>query len=814
MNEQRFENVDSVNGVINKVWSLLDILRGELPTDDYYFVLFLLSVYKDGLLEDILLSSPDEIKRLIESRLREKSIVQPTDYLDIFKTFGNSLESISNSKLVTVLQWMKDIDLQLLKKHFTEVFDSTLYRIAQSRGRLGNSLMQPYQLTRFILKLANLKEDANVFNPFAGVASYAVFLGESQTYLGQEINHQTWALGMLRLMAYEKFDKTAYVNENSIPNWPQQEKFDLIVASPPFNVRMSDMHAKAGGLYKSIEQFILDKGVDLLTQQGKLILILSHGFLFRGGSEQRLRERLVENDLIESVISLPGGLLFDTGIPLVVLVLNRAKDKPGQIQFVDARSCVESVGLREKKLNDVGLISMMRSDDASDFVKFVAVKQIRDFGYNLNVARYFQNEIEGVKLGEILEYVHASRNNSIQNGKLVRIRDLKDNRLDFFLDEKSIETSKLKPHNFRIVDESALLLAVRWKTLKPTLFEYQYESILLSSDILAFTVNKTLVNSQYLVNELRSDYVQAQLESYRLGDVIPYIRRDDLLKIKVKLPSIKEQIAKVQGLDELSNKIRSLLEERNALAHGNSTSRFNEFASLRHTLGRPRQNIMDWTDNLLHFLNSKKSDVTHLNKEFEEFYDIDMISALIEIKRDINFMSEILGKGENGLIMSDYPLQLVPLSDINSLINSITHNGFKFKLRKILIESEKLKERGIECNLILLKSLVDNVLTNADKHGFPKIDNANEVVIELFETEDQLLLEIKNNGIPFLKNFGKEKFISKYSTANPESGSGIGGYDINRIAQYFSDENWELVLEEDPIYPVKFKFQFPIKFLN
>ena len=132
----------------------------------------------------------------------------------------------------------------------------------------------------------------------------------------------------------------------------------------------------------------------------------------------------------------------------------------------------------------------------------------------------------------------------------------------------------------------------------------------------------------------------------------------------------------------------------------------------------------------------------------------------------------------------------------------------------MLIKGEKLKDRGIECNPTLLKTLIDNILTNANKHGFTKKDNTNEVVIELIEVDDQLILEIRNNGKPFSKHFDKEKFISKYSTANPELGSGLGGYDINRIAEYFSDPNWELILSEDPIYPVKFKFHFPIKLVK
>src|SRR5690606_29149491 len=127
-----------------------------------------------------------------------------------------------------------------------------------------------------------------------------------------------------------------------------------------------------------------------------------------------------------------------------------------------------------------------------------------------------------------------------------------------------------------------------------------------------------------------------------------------LMEVVIKLPSLEEQRAKVQGIYELSDKIKNLQAERNALAHGKLIKEFNEFASLKHTLGRPRQNILDWSDNLLDFLNNKREGFESLNKAFAEFYDLDIIQVLKEIKRDVNFITDVLEKGENGLVLSEY----------------------------------------------------------------------------------------------------------------------------------------------------------------
>jgi type I restriction enzyme M protein len=569
--------------------------------------------------------------------------------------------------------------------------------------------------------------------------------------------------------------------------------------------------------------------------------------------EQSLREHLIEEDLIDTIISLPGGLLLNIGIPLIVLVIDKDKKLPGKVRFIDAKKFVESKSSKEKILKGIELLSLIRlvkslyhsneslditnivnetfveygashldlnTAEISDVVRIVDTVKIKEFDYNLNVPRYFQKEIEPkkneklVKLKDILEYVRGDRGDLPENGKLVRIRDLKDDRVDFKLSISEIEDIGLRRPDIHRINESCLLLAIRWNTLKPTYFNYEGEPIYRSQEILSFKVDESIADYDYVINELNADYVQDQLKSYRLGGTIPMIRRDDLLEVVLKLPSMEEQRAKIQGIEELSGKIKVLEKERKALVLGKTIDQFNEFASLKHTLGRPRQNILDWTDNLLHFLSAKREGFDDLNKAFLEFYETDIISALKEIKRDVNFMTDILEKGENGFVVQDFDKTIIPLSDVNSLINDLSSNSFNFKIKKLLLKGEILKERGVQGNKTLLRTLIDNLLTNAHKYGFDKNAVGNEVVFELKEVDDFLFLEVRNNGKPFPKNFDRDKFITKYSTANSKSGTGLGGYDIHRIAVEFNNPDWELVLNDDLIYPVKFKFQFPIKLIN
>ncbi|MCB9251724.1 MAG: N-6 DNA methylase [Flavobacteriales bacterium] len=805
-----------------KVFGIFAIFRNNSRFSHFeeqvQIVLFFLSLYKDGIINSKTLdknSGFDEFSRTITDNNIKSKVYK--SYSLVIQNLEDGLSKIDNKTFLRICIHLFEIDKDFLIENFPIIFDDILYRIAQSQGRSAGEFIQPLELTRFMCGLADLEKDAKVFNPFAGLASFGVFLDHSQDYFGQELNQKTWALGALRLMAYERPVSSIFVCDDSILHWPDQsEKFDVIMSNPPFGMRITHHYSEMESNIKTIEHFLIEKGVQSLKQNGKLIALLPQGFLFRGMQDKRLREHLVEEDLIDTIISLPGGLLLNTGIPLIILVLGRNKKLRGKVKFVDASKFVISKGPREKVLNDYSLNSFIHSDKVDDnVVKIVYNEQVRNNDYNLSVARYFHKQIDGVKLGDILEFVRGQRGNQPETGKLIRIRDLKDDKVDFTLDISSVEETELRRPAIHLVSESCLLLAMRWRTLKPTYFEYKGEPIFRSQDILSFKVNEAIVDNAYLINELHADYVQEQVETYRLGaSVIPFIRKDDLMEVVIKLPPIEEQRAKMQGIYELSDKISKLQEERNALAHGKSIRQFNEFASLKHTLGRPRQNILDWSDNLLDFLNKKKEGFESLNKSFAEFYDIDIVSVLKEIKRDVNFITEVLEKGENGLVPSEYQKQIIPLSDINSIINELSNNGFNFKIKKLLLKGEKLKERGINANKTLFKTLLDNILTNANKYAFDKKATGNEVIIELTEVDDYFSMEIRNNGKPFPTNYDREKFITKYSTADSSNGSGLGGYDIHRIASHFNNPDWILSLNEDPFFLVKFKFQFPIKLIN
>lgn len=281
MKESKLEDIMPVEAIEQRIWKIFNILRSEaIPSDDYYFVLFLLSLYKDGIISNKILSDQFDPHNKLNKLISGSDHEDLQYYLPIYGSFEATIRSISSKGLIEIIEMLTNADKKVLSENFSYIFDKVLYRISESQGRRGGEFIQPVGLTRFICGLAELKNNSKVFNPFAGVASFGVFLDQGQNYLGQEINPKTWALGALRIRAYERPGASEYVCTDSILNWPEpSEKFDLIIANPPYVVGLGNQNHFVESGIRTIEQFFIQKGVDSLSSKGQLIILLKFRML-------------------------------------------------------------------------------------------------------------------------------------------------------------------------------------------------------------------------------------------------------------------------------------------------------------------------------------------------------------------------------------------------------------------------------------------------------------------------------------------------------------------------------------------------------
>ena len=185
-------------------------------------------------------------------------------------------------------------------------------------------------------------------------------------------------------------------------NPAKKPTFDAVVANPPFSYRWDpndalaeDMRFKNHGLApKSAADFaFLLHGFHYLKDEGVMAIILPHGVLFRGGKEKAIREKLLRDGHVDTVIGLPANLFYSTGIPVCILVLKKCK-KPDDVLIINASAEGNfEKGKRQNYLNPEHINKIIatyqqRPEKIERYARRVEMDEIEFHDFNLNISRY------------------------------------------------------------------------------------------------------------------------------------------------------------------------------------------------------------------------------------------------------------------------------------------------------------------------------------------------------------------------------------------------------------------------------------------
>lgn len=227
---------------------------------------------------------------------------------------------------------------------------------------------------------------------------------------GQEKNITTYNLARMNMLLhgvkdseFEIYHGDTLKNEWDMlrePNPAKKPFFDAVVANPPFSYRwdpsealVEDARFKNYGLApRSAADFaFLLHGFHYLKEDGVMALILPHGVLFRGGSEAKIRRKLLDDGHIDTVIGLPANLFYSTGIPVCILVLKKCK-KTEDVLFINASEHFEK-SRRQNSLSDKHIAKIVnayqqRPKSIERYARRVEMDEIESHDYNLNISRY------------------------------------------------------------------------------------------------------------------------------------------------------------------------------------------------------------------------------------------------------------------------------------------------------------------------------------------------------------------------------------------------------------------------------------------
>lgn len=227
---------------------------------------------------------------------------------------------------------------------------------------------------------------------------------------GQESNITTYNLARMNMLLHGVKDTEFEIHHGDTlkndwdflreMNPAKMPKFDAVVANPPFSLRWDPGEAAAedvrfknyGVAPRSAADFaFLLHGLYYLKDDGVMAIILPHGVLFRGGQEERIRKKLLNDGNIDTVIGLPANLFYSTGIPVCILVLKKCK-KPDDVLFINAAEHFVK-GKRQNQLAPEHIERIVetyqkRPKHVDRYARRVSMKEIVENDYNLNISRY------------------------------------------------------------------------------------------------------------------------------------------------------------------------------------------------------------------------------------------------------------------------------------------------------------------------------------------------------------------------------------------------------------------------------------------
>lgn len=343
--------------------------------------------------------------------------------------FGEVREK--NTTLRNLLNDFHDLDLRPSQLGSSDIIgDAYEYMIAMfasDAGKKGGEFFTPSQVSELVSQLVDPQKNDRIYDPTCGSGSLLLKAykkvpnGKAAVY-GQEKNMQTWALCTMNMFLHGVDD--AHIWQGDTLSNPQNiendvlMKFQVVVANPPFSLdkwdsgfipeeeinskskkkisaELDPYHRFDLGVPPSSKgdyAFVLHMLSSLDAENGRMAVVLPHGVLFRGASEGKIRQKLVELNLLDAVIGLPANLFYGTGIPACILVFKKNRNCR-DVLFIDASGEDNyEKGKNQNILRDADITRIVRAyktrQNEDKYCYLASFDEIKENDFNLNIPRY------------------------------------------------------------------------------------------------------------------------------------------------------------------------------------------------------------------------------------------------------------------------------------------------------------------------------------------------------------------------------------------------------------------------------------------
>ncbi|MFN8673479.1 MAG: type I restriction-modification system subunit M [Candidatus Sericytochromatia bacterium] len=360
---------------------------------------------------------------------------------------GNTVAE-KNTRLTAVLKGVAGLSFGNFEENqidlFGDAYEFLISNYASNAGKSGGEFFTPQNVSKLIAQLAIHKQETvnKIYDPAAGSGSLLLQAKKQfdehiieEGFFGQEINHTTYNLARMNMFLHNiNYDKFHIALGNTLldPNFKDEKPFDAIVSNPPYSVNWignddptlinDERFAPAGVLApksKADFAFVLHV-LSYLSSKGRAAIVCFPGIFYRGGAEQKIRKYLVDNNYVETIISLAPNLFFGTSIAVNILVLSKHKNN-NKIQFIDASSLFKKE-TNNNILTDKHIEQIMEvfdnKNDIEHFTKSIDHDDIAKNDYNLSVSSY----VEAKDTREVIDITKLNEELKITVEKIDKLR--------------------------------------------------------------------------------------------------------------------------------------------------------------------------------------------------------------------------------------------------------------------------------------------------------------------------------------------------------------------------------------------------------
>ncbi len=370
-------------------------------------------------------------------RLLDKALVQLGEHNS---SLEGVLEHIQFLKQVGNKRIINDEDCKALARHFNRqgfrlrkedfqfsdllgaAYEFLINMFAEGAGKKGGDFYTPRDVVRLMVRLIKPQAGMSIYDPTCGSGGMLIL---SKEYIeqsgsdardvrlaGQVLDVSAWTICKLNMILHGIMDADIQREDTLLHPLHQEagelERFDRVIANPPFSQNYTWTNMEKPERFRWGKCPTKGKKGDLMFAQhmlavckpnGVVATVMPHGVLFRGGEEKKIREKWIEQDLIEAVIGLPPNLFYGAGIPACILVMRpdtgrKPKERQQQILFINADAEFHA-GRAQNYLKPEHVEKIVstfdRYEDVPAYSRRVSLDELRSNDFNLNIRRYVDN---------------------------------------------------------------------------------------------------------------------------------------------------------------------------------------------------------------------------------------------------------------------------------------------------------------------------------------------------------------------------------------------------------------------------------------